>query len=339
MTSQTRFSLTLILLIAALSWSWYANRNGPTHDIENAMQPDLEAKPDRIDSNPGAALGMPIIDSESAEQVAKVADSFSIWRMDLVDAPALRYAVRHEVSYDQPLAERFDTLVDLAMNGDADAALDLAGGLSACVTSPRNDVQLEQLIDYTNSTRMVEGRAWPVDNLESAVANIRAKYRFCKSISTDMILDHFFYMKLAADNGNLQAKVDMLNYGSMSMEDRNVAYARAWPNKEAQRRDLTQHTADAINAGSASALSSIGNYSDILDLTPAEVAGHDLAFYHQRLMRKRISQDMIDLWTRGANRSFNRLSSSESVEAIEIANELLRRDNCCVFIVRREYLQ
>lgn len=180
------------------------------------------------------------------------------WKSKLSEPAAHEAQPRFQLNRDVPLKAKYDALVDEAMAGDAEAAMALAASLIHCLSAPRNEEQLAQKINYVTQTRRVAGYAVQVTDLDAATHEITRNYEYCAGIDKDRVLDHFVFIKIAADNGNIEAKVKFINYGGMDMADRRVAYRRVWDSDVEMYQDELRHLIDAANAGNSSAIFGVG---------------------------------------------------------------------------------
>ena len=126
---------------------------------------------------------------------------------------------QHVPNMEQPLRSRYSDLASKATNGDANAALELAGALSICAIAPRSTEAFEQQSLNIYQTRRVEGSSARVEDLDGEIRKLRSKFLFCDGISKEEYLDHHQYMKMAAEAGNIEAKVRLIGYGPLHIKD------------------------------------------------------------------------------------------------------------------------
>ncbi|MEM7612433.1 MAG: hypothetical protein AAF270_12175 [Pseudomonadota bacterium] len=233
----------------------------------------------------------------------------------------------HSPDTSTPLRLRLEALRRAAESGDADAALELAGSLVECAASPRSPEELEVRINTLYQTRRVPTNAAPIDDLYGAVEDLRDNYEFCEGITLDQVLDHFIYMKLAADNGNLEAKSRLTGYGAMPEDGIFEALDRAWLSREDRARDELKHNFDAAISGDADAILTYGSWASepMFNVDRTEALAFQLAGIYLKMADgqfvARYEQELMRL--RGST------SKNEMDIAIERAKQILTGENCC----------
>ncbi len=324
------FLIALGIVLAVFLYQRVSHEEPTANESNDDSAPLLRAdkatdsSPDS-DPCPTVLADAGLVDGESEEL------PHSDWKSKLISPSQLVAENHHQIDRDTPLVNKYEDLVDDALAGDPIAAIELAGSLSHCLQAPRNSKQLDQLINETNQTRQVEGNLYQVSDLDVATKEIVRQFEYCKGISKDQVLDHFLYMKIAADSGNLQAKVDLLNYGSMSMEDRKSAYLRVWSSEKEMLDDELQYLIDAAEAGNVNAIYRLGGR--LMDgsghLSSVDAAAYRIAGGQMRAIAGLGDPGMI---SRAMDRTMNSLTPSDAEAAIEKANELIGRDDCCSYL-------
>ncbi len=246
---------------------------------------------------------------------------------------------RSTLDISEPLASKYDRLVLNAFDGDADSAFELARSLAECFTAPRDPDQLHQLINFTYQTRRIEGNAFPIDDLEDEIERINNRYQYCLDIDSEQTLDHFIFMKKAAENGSLEAKIELLNYAGLPNDARAVGYARAWTTDEERIQDVVRHLQDAAAAGSAEATFILGSRAaEVPELfTSIEQAAYAMAGA-QIMVASGRDHGQPELFLGVIRRTYMGLGPGDAEAALELANELIGSDRCCFFIGRKQKL-
>jgi hypothetical protein len=145
-----------------------------THNATPVQPATAQPSLDPLDDVPLVTVGRN--DVASAERTLELANTgYSrelrtlSWQSRLSAPAQLVPRRRHRIRKESPLIDRYDELVNLAMAGDSQAAIELAASLLFCLQAPRNDRHLSELINFTNRTRRIAGYARQVDNLDAAI--------------------------------------------------------------------------------------------------------------------------------------------------------------------------
>jgi len=325
------FLLSLVVLVSLVAAFQFLGGGIPNTD----KTPTAGFETSDLTDNKGIES---VVDPESRPDDSIVAsgeshaeDLTGDWKKRLTIPREYTAQASHQIGDDVPLADKYNELVDLAMAGDPDAALELAASLSRCLLAPRSEEQLTQKLATVTQTRRIEGSAAQVDDLEAVRKRVVRDYEYCEGVGSDQVLDHFLYMKIAAENGSLEAKVKLLSFGPMDLDDRQLAYIRAWDSEEEMRSDELRFLQEAADAGDANAIYRFG--TRLLDgsghLPIVEAAGYVIAGGHLRVLNGSADPEMTN---RRLDRVLNGLSASDADAAIEIANQLIEGDRCCSFI-------
>ena len=249
------------------------------------------------------------------------------WRSTLKDPGHLERVPKHEIDMSVPFGRRLEGLRRQALAGDPVAAVEIATSLGYCATAPANEQSLAEKINHTYQTLQVDDNVYPTTDLDGAIQSIRDQYRYCAGIDRDQFLDHYVYARMAAENGSLEAMVRGLEGRGLYQDDFWEAYRRAWPTDEDSIADTLRFTAEAANAGSASAIFRRGHLLSRRgeSASRVEAAAHTIAGAHV-LTQTRTNRELFE---RELVRTFNSLSVSEAEEALLMANEIISRENCC----------
>lgn len=312
----------VLVAIAALAVVWSRSESPPYNEsVEDELASAFVAAAEEQEEPPQIHL----VESQksiSFDQTTKAEQSIS----DLPRVVIVR-RTRHSPDRTSPLASRLEALQDAAESGNPDAALELAGGLAECANAPRNQDALDEKINTLYQTRMVETSTVPIDNLYEVVQELRDNYQYFEGISQDQVLDHYTYMKLAADNGNLEAKSRLTRYGPMPEDEIFVALRRAWVTGEDMVWDEVKHQRDAAMSGDADAILDYGTLTaePMFNVEKTESVAFRLAGLHLKILA---GDDTA--WFEQELKNLQLTTGKNDMEAaIERAKQILESDRCC----------
>ncbi len=234
---------------------------------------------------------------------------------------------KHRPDTSTPLRVVYDGLKAAADSGDGNAALDLAGSLIECAEAPANTEGLEKQLLDLYQTRRVTGYAGQVHDLDGEAEKHRDRYEFCQGISREQIKEAYRYLRVSAENGNLEATVRLNSYGPMLYEEVFEALDIAWESRQEMHSVTNRLTFEAAEAGSAAAVLKIGrNMAEGGDLLSADearayrIAGLHLAVLHG---------SNRDSYSRQLREEIASIRPSQRAQIIESVNAILMRENCC----------
>jgi len=257
----------------------------------------------------------------------EIADSISL--EDLLGLPPrIEHAPKHQLDMSVPLSQKYDHLVNSANNGNAEAALELALSLSHCSPAPATSEQYENRRNTISQTRMVPGRIYPIDDIGAELEQLQKNYRFCKSMTRDQIRDLYVYIKMAAENGNLQAKTELTAHGGLYEDEVFEALARAWDTGEEMATDSLRYLTESMQEGNLDALYKLGAGQGIgeFQISRTEAAAYRIAGAYLSILAGRSDAARYNAKIDSVRGS---LTPHEEREALRRAKKLVQRENCC----------
>jgi len=236
---------------------------------------------------------------------------------------------KHRPDTSTPLQLVYGGLKAAADRGDAEAALELAGSLVECAEAPANIEGLdEQLLDLYQ-TRRVTGYAGQVQDLDGEAKKHRDRYEFCRGISREQIKEAYRYLRVSAENGNIEAAVRLNSYGPMLYAEVFEALDIAFSSRHEMATVTNRLTFEAAEAGSAAAVLRTGQYmaegGDLLSADEARayrIAGLHLAVLHG---------SNSDHYGAKLREEIASIRPARRAQIIESANKILLRETCCFF--------
>lgn len=328
-------SIAAVLLLFGLVWTFSIN-----HDWANEKDGNhrVETRSEGLDKK--AALGgeddVSLDDlNETSDGQYQLEESYFVdWKSKLSSPAQLEKVEPLRIDRSVPLIEEIDGLIAAAVAGDADAAWQVAASLGHCINAPQSERQLQDLIDRTSQTHQVEGRAYPVLDVRSAIKNSEIRYQFCKGIEKDQALDHLIYLKLAAEHGNRQAQINFDSSSPLTIEDMYEGYARVSGDVDSMMKDHAQFLLRASEAGYLDAFVSLGRLGEnghidmsIVEAKALQIAGHHLLGV---ATGDRSASDEI------LNLLIHSVGPNEAEAAIRRANQIIQSENCCTHIEQRQ---
>lgn len=311
-------AMVLIVLIGSLALlsHFSASESTPIQTSNPVISGDV---PTRAASKYSAEQSMSMDGSENASGGGP-----------LLTPSSISIVKKHKPDTSTPLRLIYDDLKSAAMNGDPDAALELAGALVECVEAAANADKLELQLLQLYQTRHVSGSARQVEDLDYEAEKIRNRFTFCEAISREKVKEHYKFMRVAAESGSVEAKVRQASYGPMLESEVFEAINIAWKSSDEMRIVTNRFHYEAARAGEVSSMLSIGrrmeNGGDLMSAEEARayrIAGYHLSVIQGLNVEKngpRLKQEIYSI--RPVDRA----------DALDAANSLLARESCCFFI-------
>jgi len=314
--------LSAVVLLLLLACGYI----GISHYFATTSSPENPAVPNQSRSTTGRTSSV----VESIDSPAPSTREAALTIADLVMPTTLAEFDKHEPDTSIPLRSVYEELKSAADSGHAESALELAGSLIECAEAPANTEGLDKQLMDLYQTRRVTGYAGQVQDLDAEAEKIRDRYEFCRGISREQIKEAYSYLRVSAENGNIEAAVRLNNYGPMLYAEVFEALDIAFSSRQEMVTVTNRLTFEAAEAGSAAAILRIGkDMAKAGDLLSADEArAYRIAGYHLFVQSGR----NVERFELRLQEEIMAIRPSQRAEVVDAVNSILRRDNCCFFI-------